>query len=114
MDILNLDCCIKETKVTIDLKAITLRQWFTNKKKDKNIKNKLMREFRRHALMRKNVFHIYYKDVEWNAVAREKNITDTTIANIQVDMELYSEGAAFTTDRCNMIQLTLFSEPVSR
>ena len=51
------------------------------------VMNELMAEFRRKDLSSKKKEYFEYLDVEWDDLAREKNLTDKTLKNIVVEVK---------------------------
>ena len=62
-------------------KGISLPEWCRLRKRMRLIMNELMAEFQNKELPSKKKEYEEYSDMEWEDLAREKNITDQTLKN---------------------------------
>ena len=61
--------------------------------------NELMAEFRNKELPSKKKEYVEYSDLEWENLAREKNITDEMLKNIVTEVEADKAGMEWLDHR---------------
>ena len=67
--------------------GVTLQDWCQTRKRMRIVMNELMAEFRGKDLPSKKKEHISYIDEEWDDLAKEKNLNDETLKDINVEVE---------------------------
>ena len=87
--ILEKEVSIKSNKISggQQREGISLPEWCRLRKRMRLIINKLMAEFRNKELPSKKKEYVEYFDMEWEDLAREKNITEETLRNIVTEVE---------------------------
>ena len=71
--------------------GVTLQEWYQTQKRMRIVQNELMAEFRGKDLPSKKEY-VAYGDEEWDDLAREKNLSDETVKNIVIEVELDKVG----------------------
>ena len=83
--------------------GISLPEWCRLRKRMRLIMNELMAEFRNKELPSKKKEYVEYSDMEWEDLAREKNLTDETLRNIVTEVEADKGGMEWLDHRTNQL-----------
>ena len=84
-------------------KGISLPEWCRLRKYMRLIMNELMAEFRNKELPSKKKEYVEYSDMEWEDLARKKNLTDETLRNIVTEVEADKGGMEWLDRRANQV-----------
>ena len=103
--ILAKEVSIKNNKLSSEQQreGISLPEWCRLRKRMRLIMNKLMAEFRNKELPSKNKEYVEYTDMEWEDLARSKNLTDETLRNIVNEVEVDKGDMEWLDRRANQL-----------
>ena len=92
--ILAKEVSIKSNKISggQQREEISLPEWCRLRKRMRLIMNELMAEFRNKELSSKKKEYVDYSDMEWEDLARKKNITEEMLRNIVTEVEADKAG----------------------
>ena len=83
--------------------GISLPEWCRLRKRMRLIMNELMAEFQNKDLSSKKKEYVEYSDMEWEDLAREKNLIDETLRNIVTEVEADKAGMEWLDRRANQL-----------
>ena len=103
--ILAKEVSIKSNKISggQQREGISLLEWCRLRKRMRLIMNELIAEFRNKDLPSKKKEYVEYSDMEWEDLAREKNLTDETLRNIVTEVEADKAGMEWLDRRANQL-----------